>query len=266
MVTLLKILDHRINPSGFYEFQIQVRHESDAMIQNLWFARHLVTNETMIIDYLLNFTCAQSKRILLVERNNEAFHRQFAELSTQIGVITAELDLYRRKFRRIERRSNSSSRSTSRSTSSVSDNPVASTKPGPHTPEYEYPYGDFEPDHVEVQATVISTSEKSVTDTEIRLSTENVVESASTSVNEKGKKAVANAKTDSDRPFPCNQCSKSYLSRSNLNRHLLVHGEKSFACPYSCGKSFSNKFYSTEHGRRCSKNANIVLKKKTKLE
>ena len=50
-----------------------------------------------------------------------------------------------------------------------------------------------------------------------------------------------------DNPFNCNYCEKSFLTNSDLNRHLRTHtGEKPFKCHY-CEKRFSAKLNLTVH-------------------
>ena len=44
----------------------------------------------------------------------------------------------------------------------------------------------------------------------------------------------------------CELCGKSFSSRSNLTKHMLLHGEKKYACPH-CEKKFHLDVYLKEH-------------------
>ncbi|KYO28647.1 hypothetical protein Y1Q_0000813 [Alligator mississippiensis] len=52
-----------------------------------------------------------------------------------------------------------------------------------------------------------------------------------------------------DKPYRCNECSKSFTRRYHLQVHTRVHtGEKPFSCP-QCGKSFTKNSALTKHWR-----------------
>ena len=61
--------------------------------------------------------------------------------------------------------------------------------------------------------------------------------SKSTDTSRKGPKKSRQQK---QKTFKCKICSKTFLNRWNLNRHITTHsGEKLFKCNYpNCGKSF----------------------------
>ena len=66
-------------------------------------------------------------------------------------------------------------------------------------------------------------------------------------------------KNDSERPFSCNQCEKSFKNISHLKRHLKVHtDERPFKC-LQCGKLFreasqlkKHETYSCQRSFSCS--------------
>ncbi|XP_052233490.1 uncharacterized protein LOC127846353 isoform X3 [Dreissena polymorpha] len=46
--------------------------------------------------------------------------------------------------------------------------------------------------------------------------------------------------------FICQQCGKSFSTKSNLTKHILLHGDKQHKCPY-CEKAFHLDIYLKEH-------------------
>ncbi|XP_056094537.1 gastrula zinc finger protein XlCGF67.1-like [Rhinichthys klamathensis goyatoka] len=55
-----------------------------------------------------------------------------------------------------------------------------------------------------------------------------------------------------ERPYTCTQCGKSFIVKTNLNQHMKIHtGEKPFTCS-QCGMSFSYKSVLKDHMRRHS--------------
>ncbi|CAL5970594.1 C2H2 type domain-containing protein [Hexamita inflata] len=49
-----------------------------------------------------------------------------------------------------------------------------------------------------------------------------------------------------EHPYKCETCGKTFAQKTNLNKHLLVHGEPQFECP-QCDKKFANKQNMNRH-------------------
>ena len=60
-------------------------------------------------------------------------------------------------------------------------------------------------------------------------------------------KVIAATRSLSKKVHVCDVCKKSFVYKSNLTRHILVHtGKKDFQC-YVCLKKFSRKYHLTRH-------------------